>query len=145
MQPSFFSRLSGLLRRFLNYLRNFCINTESTDGKSRSPRSLRHWARRMREFFSRRRQQVYSVSSYPRLTLPKYDFKSHYDMNHERRGLAIIFNHKHFDEHTGYGTRMGTEVDLESLKKTCKALDFTTKHHDDLKRVDIFQELERSK
>lgn len=144
MQRSFFSVLCGPLRRLLNYLRNICNNTESTDGKSPSTRSWRHWTRRMRNFFSRRHQQVYPVSTFPRLALPKFDFISEYEMNHEKRGHAVIFNHKFFDQHTGYGTRLGTEVDLERLKKTCKALEFSIKYHDDLKRVEIFQELEKS-
>ena len=145
MQSNFFSLFCRPLRRLLNYLRNIFNNTESTDGKSHFPRSSwRHWTRRLRNFFLPRRQQEYPVSSFPRLALPKFDFKSEYEMNHEKRGLAVIFNHKFFDLHTGYGTRLGTEVDLESLKRTCQALGFQTKYHDDLKRVEIFQELERS-
>lgn len=93
--------------------------------------------------FSRNRQ-AYPINSYPRLILPKINIKHEYDMTHENRGLAVIFNHKFFDSDTGYGTRSGTEVDLEKLIKTCQTLEFTVEYHDDLKRVEIFRQLEKS-
>lgn len=66
-------------------------------------------------------------------------------MTHEKRGLAVIFNHKYFDKDTGYGTRNGTEVDLDKLIKTCQTLEFTIESFDDLKRAEIFRQLEKSK
>jgi hypothetical protein len=66
-------------------------------------------------------------------------------MTHEKRGLAVIFNHKYFDADSGYGTRNGTEVDLDKLIKTCQTLEFTVEYFDDLKRIELFGQLEKSK
>lgn len=115
------------------------------DGKTGTTRSWRHWTRRLRKLFSRNRQVVYPINSYPRLVLPKVNLKHKYDMSHEKRGLAIIFNHKIFDGHMGHSTRTGTEVDLEKLIKTCQMLEFSVKSYDDLKRFEIFRKLEKSK
>jgi len=39
-----------------------------------------------------------------------------YNMNHKRRGLAIIFNHKNFDPRLGLKTRNGTDADRDNLR-----------------------------
>jgi hypothetical protein len=57
-------------------------------------------------------------------------------MNHERRGLAIIFNNEIFVEHS---TRFGTNVDRQSLKETLKNLDFQVNVYDNLNRKDIMK------
>ncbi len=55
-----------------------------------------------------------------------------YNMNHKRRGLAIIFNHKTFDKNLGLGIRNGTDVDRDNLVKTLEELDFEVQVHNDL-------------
>lgn len=127
----------------LNYLWNFFSNTESSDGKIHNSRlSWRYWTRQVRKIFSRRRRQ-YAINEYPRIVLPKLNLEHEYQMNHEKRGLAIIFNHKYFDQNTGFGTRWGTEVDLERLEGSCEDLGFITIPHNDLTRIEIFEELEK--
>ena len=37
-----------------------------------------------------------------------------YNMNHSRRGIAVIFNYEKFDEHLGLSVRNGTDVDQDS-------------------------------
>ena len=39
-----------------------------------------------------------------------------YNMNHKRRGLAIVFNHKNFDPRLGLKTRNGTDADRDNLR-----------------------------
>ena len=55
-----------------------------------------------------------------------------YNMNHKRRGLAIIFNHKNFDPRLGLKTRNGTDADRDNLRLTLRQLDFEVKVFDDL-------------
>lgn len=67
----------------------------------------------------------------------------YYDMNHEQRGLAIIFNHFEFSPESGIKKRYGTKVDCNRLEKTFTELDFVVKIHDDLTRDEIFTELQK--
>lgn len=53
-------------------------------------------------------------------------------MNHKRRGVAIIFNHKNFDPRLGLKTRNGTDADRDNLRVTLRQLDFEVKVFDDL-------------
>ncbi len=55
-----------------------------------------------------------------------------YNMNHKRRGVAIIFNHKNFDPRLGLKTRNGTDADRDNLRLTLRQLDFEVKVFDDL-------------
>ncbi|KAJ1521350.1 hypothetical protein ONE63_003026 [Megalurothrips usitatus] len=48
----------------------------------------------------------------------------YYNMNHRRRGLAILFNHEHFDGHQNLKARSGTNVDLDNLKECLAELGF---------------------
>lgn len=48
---------------------------------------------------------------------------THYNMNHKNRGLAILFNHEHFDV-GGLSRRSGTNVDCEFLVKRLEKLGF---------------------
>lgn len=47
----------------------------------------------------------------------------YYNMNHKFRGMAIIFNHEHFDIHS-LKSRTGTNVDSDNLAKVLKNLGF---------------------
>jgi len=62
-----------------------------------------------------------------------------YNMNHPRRGIAIIFNHMNFDPRLGLKQRNGTNVDRDSLRSVLKGLDFEVKVYNDLH----FKQLER--
>jgi caspase-like apoptosis-related cysteine protease len=59
-----------------------------------------------------------------------------YNMNHKRRGLAIIFNHKTFISRS-LDTRFGTDVDRDNLKRTMSGLGFTVRVYNDKKYTDI--------
>lgn len=47
----------------------------------------------------------------------------YYKMNHEKRGLAVIFNHEFFSAN-GMRQRAGTKVDCENLAAQLKRLHF---------------------
>ncbi|XP_075969386.1 death related ICE-like caspase [Anticarsia gemmatalis] len=48
----------------------------------------------------------------------------YYNMGHKSRGMAIIFNHEHFNIHS-LKSRTGTNVDSDNLSKVLKSLGFT--------------------
>jgi len=62
-----------------------------------------------------------------------------YNMNHRRRGIAIIFNHKLFDSRLGLKQRNGTDADRDNLRMTLRQLDFEVRVYNDLP----FKEMER--
>jgi len=49
-----------------------------------------------------------------------------YNMDHPRRGYALILNNKNFEARTQMGTRTGTDVDAAKLYSMCKKLGFQT-------------------
>ena len=57
-----------------------------------------------------------------------------YNMNHTRRGKAVIFNHDEFKNKT---PRHGSAVDVLILKETYEALGFEVIVHDNLKFTGI--------
>ena len=57
-----------------------------------------------------------------------------YNMDHKRRGKAVIFNHDVFENKT---PRPGSAVDVSILKETYEALGFEVVVHDNLKFADI--------
>jgi len=65
-----------------------------------------------------------------------------YNMNHRRRGHAIIFNHKNFDPRLGLKTRNGTDADRDNLRITLRQLDFEVKVFNDASFKQIEQVLE---
>ncbi|OQV19986.1 putative Caspase [Hypsibius exemplaris] len=63
-----------------------------------------------------------------------------YDMNHPRRGLAIIFNNVNYEK-AGLDSRKGSEIDVDILKVTLKALGFSVRIHDNLSGKRIRKQL----
>lgn len=61
-----------------------------------------------------------------------------YNMRHKNRGLALIFNHEHFEVPT-LKSRAGTNVDCENLARCLKQLDFDVTIYKDCR----FKELQR--
>ena len=49
-----------------------------------------------------------------------------YDMNHLRRGYALILNNKDFEPRTRMGTRRGSDIDAGKLLSMCTRLGFET-------------------
>ena len=57
-----------------------------------------------------------------------------YNMNHKRRGKAVIFNH---DEFKNKSPRPGSAIDVRVLTETYEALGFEVVVHKNLKFTDI--------
>ena len=59
------------------------------------------------------------------------DYTDRYDMNHKRRGLAVIINNVTFKRATQLGKRSGSDVDCALLKKDLESLGFDVEAHKD--------------
>lgn len=69
-----------------------------------------------------------------------------YDMSHEKRGLAVIYNQEYFDAHTGFKhKRAGTDVDLDSLIKSLELLEFKVQYFSDLTKDELIDSLIKGK
>lgn len=75
-------------------------------------------------------------------SMPCAKNSSVYNMQHKRRGVALIFNHKNFDSRLGLKTRNGTDADKENLRVTLRQLEFEVRVYDDLKFKDIEKVIE---
>ncbi|XP_056309714.1 caspase-6-like [Danio aesculapii] len=64
-----------------------------------------------------------------------------YDMNHKRRGMALIFNHENFFWKLGLGYRSGTNADKENLIRRFRELNFEVKAFDDYKRDEVLSKI----
>lgn len=66
-----------------------------------------------------------------------------YKMNHKHRGLALIFNHEHFNaDHLK--SRTGTKADFENLKNSLSRLGFFVKPYNDLTYTEILSALDEA-
>ncbi|KAH0951016.1 hypothetical protein HN011_008887 [Eciton burchellii] len=78
----------------------------------------------------------------PLQTAPTDRYAMYYNMNHSKRGLALIFNHEFFT--IGHlKPRCGTNVDCENLSKTLKGLGFEVNDFHNSDHRDIVKQLER--
>ncbi|NXN33348.1 CASP6 protein, partial [Nycticryphes semicollaris] len=64
-----------------------------------------------------------------------------YKMNHQRRGVALIFNHEHFFWQLKLPDRRGTLADRNNLKRSLTDLGFEVRDFDDLKAEDVLQQI----
>ncbi|XP_023780492.1 caspase-6 [Cyanistes caeruleus] len=67
-----------------------------------------------------------------------------YKMNHQRRGVALIFNHEHFFWCLMLQDRRGTMADRNSLKRSLTDLGFEVRLFEDLKAEDVLQKIEEA-
>lgn len=65
-----------------------------------------------------------------------------YNMSHKRRGRALIFNNKYFEQQQ-LPTREGTDVDSKSLGKILQQLGFNVKEYTDLTSRAIIRKLNK--
>ncbi|CAG7824986.1 unnamed protein product [Allacma fusca] len=76
------------------------------------------------------------------VTMPVHMDSEVYNMNHQSRGRAVIFNHENFNPNLDLGRRNGTEKDRQNLKQSLKALGFEVSAHDDLTYQQVVKEIE---
>lgn len=77
----------------------------------------------------------------PEAVMPVDKDAIYYNMNHKRRGIALIFNHEVFNI-PSLKNRCGTKVDYERLKKTFKKLSFEIIAFHDLTTEQVSKEVE---
>ncbi|XP_070185097.1 caspase-3-like isoform X1 [Littorina saxatilis] len=81
------------------------------------------------------RQPAFPRPSERRQSLPGIKYSVNvsdcYNMNHTKRGQAIIINNKHFDPDLEMGTRKGTEIDAQNLDNMLSGMGFTSSIKDD--------------
>jgi hypothetical protein len=65
-----------------------------------------------------------------------------YNMNHRRRGVAVLFNHMQFDQRLGLKERKGTDADRDNLRATLRSLDFDVRVYNDLPHKEMERLLE---
>lgn len=75
---------------------------------------------------------------------PTARYAPYYNMNHPKRGLAIIFNHELFTV-SHLKARAGTNVDCDNLINTLKNLHFEVRDYHNLTHRDLIRNLETSK
>lgn len=76
--------------------------------------------------------------------MPTKRYASEYNMNHKKRGMAIIFNQENFDA-LGLDPRIGSQNDWKRLKKTFENLSFSVEIHHDLTLDEIKREIRKGK
>ncbi|NXA70334.1 CASP6 protein, partial [Mohoua ochrocephala] len=64
-----------------------------------------------------------------------------YKMNHQRRGVALIFNHERFSWRLTLSGRPGTRADRDNLNRSLTNLGFEVRLFDDLKAEDVMQKI----
>ncbi|XP_064366658.1 caspase-6 [Dromaius novaehollandiae] len=69
------------------------------------------------------------------------DLVEQYKMNHQRRGVALIFNHEHFFWHLMLPERRGTTADKNNLTCSLTHLGFEVRCFDDLKAEDMLEKI----
>lgn len=67
-------------------------------------------------------------------------YATEYNMKHKKRGIALIFNHEHFDSYS-LKTRAGTNVDAENLFQTLIGLNFEVRIRKDFRFSEIHDEI----
>ncbi|XP_072400038.1 caspase-1-like [Diabrotica undecimpunctata] len=73
--------------------------------------------------------------------MPVHKYSAYYNMEHPKRGMALIFNHEFFDDEK-LPTRKGTGEDCQNLKECLIALGFYVQVFKDLNSEDIEQHIE---
>lgn len=71
--------------------------------------------------------------------MPVQRFAAEYNMGHSKRGMAIIFNHEHFQSKS-LTPRTGTNSDCRKMRDALNQLQFDVVVHKDL-RYDEIQDI----
>ncbi|XP_037084187.1 caspase-1-like [Pollicipes pollicipes] len=66
-----------------------------------------------------------------------------YNMEHVRRGRAVIFNHRDFHPEQQMKMRNGTDVDRDALAGVLRDLDFEVTVYNDLRKSELFAVLDK--
>lgn len=83
-------------------------------------------------------------SNYTVAKMPVERFGSEYNMNHKKRGYALVFNHEFFEVQS-LKARSGTSADCENLVETFQGLHFDVRVFKDLKYREIVEHIKHCK
>ncbi|KAF5303850.1 hypothetical protein FQR65_LT08107 [Abscondita terminalis] len=87
---------------------------------------------------ARGNSNIYYTNSFA--AMPTERNATHYNMNHKNRGLAIVFNHEHFNV-GGLSRRSGTKVDCETLVSRLEKLGFDVRVFQDFEYLEMQQQV----
>ncbi|ROT64918.1 caspase 2 [Penaeus vannamei] len=65
-----------------------------------------------------------------------------YNMSHKQRGHCVIFNHRHFDQHTGLGERNGTDRDRDQAQALFTNLGFQVTVYNNLRVYEVKEKIQ---
>jgi hypothetical protein len=85
---------------------------------------------------------IHFCSEAKEAVMPVGMYAEEYNMNHNRRGKAVIFNH---DVFKCKPPRHGSDVDVRVLKETYESLGFEVICHNNLKSSDVQDAITRRK
>ncbi|EDW81184.2 uncharacterized protein Dwil_GK11927 [Drosophila willistoni] len=85
--------------------------------------------------------QACGIVSVAKMTTERH--AAEYNMKHKDRGLALIFNHEHFDS-SELSTRTGTNVDCKNLEHELQKLYFTVVVHTNCKYKEILETVQKA-
>lgn len=138
---SFFTRNWERLQRFWREtISIFFQKSDSTDGGvNKRPNFWRRLFGCFGNIFSKRQPKNKIV--YPRLDLPATDLDFEYNMSHESRGIALIFNHEFFTM-ANRSRRNGTDLDRDRLTEVLENFNFEVRVFNDLTYQQIQKQLE---
>lgn len=74
--------------------------------------------------------------------MPVFRKATHYKMTHGRRGIAIIFNHEHFNM-PNLKPRSGTQTDCQTFAERLNQLNFDVEVYNDLNYRDLSRVIEK--
>lgn len=76
--------------------------------------------------------------------MPVMKRSTHYNMNHSRRGTALVFNHENFTV-PDLKSRAGTQTDAQSFSDCLRNLGFDVEVYNDLNYKDLSRVIENSR
>ncbi|XP_026331845.1 caspase-1-like isoform X1 [Hyposmocoma kahamanoa] len=85
--------------------------------------------------------QGFSVHRYAKMPVERN--APYYNMNHKERGMAIIFNHEHFDIHN-LKSLTGNNADSDRLAKILKSLGFRVTMLNNLNALDVIKYIQET-
>lgn len=137
------------LRGFWRHLLSFVERAfHCFDGENRKRKIFRRYAIFFQNLFLRGFRTSSSstveleTKIFPRSKLSYHELGFEYNMNHDHRGIAMIFNHEHFHNEK---RRTGTNLDSQRLQESLKRFGFDVRVFDDLSSDEIEDELCKSK
>lgn len=138
-------RLVNVLRTVIGYIRYM---NDATDGARRTKKkqSSSRFIRFFRSLLIKPPvAEIEERTDAPLFNFPlEEDIELEYNMNHENRGFALIFNHEHFADKRK-ARRTATDIDRDKIARVLRRLRFNVKICNDLTFDEIVDETRKGK